>query len=148
MPFTAFNAFTSFRHRQTARTVGLMLAVAMVLNLLGPTVLGMWLKASGADVTQAICASTGLRTLSVSAQPAVDPAQGDPSGGAETAAHLASQHCALCMLGQAWVPPLGVALSVATWATSLPSGLRLEHTQARPRLAWAQLPARAPPPYV
>jgi hypothetical protein len=122
-----------------------MLAVAMVLNLFGPTVLGMWLKASGADVTQAICSSTGLRTLSVAALHAADPAQGDPSGPAEAAAHLASQHCALCMLGQAWVPPLGVALSVAPRATPSQHGLRVEHTLARQRLAWAQLPARAPP---
>lgn len=113
-----------------------MLAV-MLLNVIGPTLLDRFARLAHADITLSICSSSGVRTLALASDH--DTSSDHPSG------QHPSQHCALCMLGQSWLPPADPAMALPYWvresAPYPPIADALPHT----RLDWVRLPARAPP---
>jgi hypothetical protein len=126
----------SLRQQQIARWVALLMLAALAVNLLLPTLANRLAVGSQDRMFLETCSATGFFQRSEASTDEQAPGDSAP---------MTSGHCLLCTAAQAWLPPDDARLEVRQLVA--PELVRLTGAVAPAvqRLAWARLPARAPP---
>lgn len=139
--------FASLRQQQFTRWVGLFVLVALVMDLLMPALVSRLQALSPDSMFLETCSAAGFvkRDAPLPSQRMAGITASTGGQGPSDQIPAKANHCVLCAVGQAWLPPSDFKLEVRTLVVNEPLPVVGTSLPTVQRFPWATLPARAPP---